>query len=353
MLLSRLVLPLLATASQTAADLIKWDDWEHGRVALEDVSIHFRYAGSGPPLLLVHGTPQFSLAWQHIGPILAQNYTVIAPDNRGTGDSSIPPDGNYSSAVSAADLKGVLDFLNITSTYVFAHDKGVGMAVALAAQYPGLVKRLGLAEYVLPGFGYEAVAAPAPYWDLYQNPQNALFSIPDFAEFLIAGRERRFVLWYFYHGSYSGPASFSEDTISRYADSIQKPGFLRAMFGTFAAASILADAEFFNRTVGQNPLSMPVFVTGGEASIGVEPLLRQSFGPITTDLEFDVVPKAGHWITDENPAWTAKRIQQFLTKDPSPIESVDLSGLKDKVTLKVGFYGTWRNAALGGQPEGF
>ncbi|KAI1642653.1 putative hydrolase [Daldinia loculata] len=348
MLLSRLVLPLVAAASQAAADLVKWDDWEHGRVALEDVSIHFRYAGSGPPLLLVHGNPQFSLTWQFIGPILAQNYTVIAPDNRGAGDSSIPPDGNYSAAASAADLKGILDFLNISSTYVFSHDKGVGMAVALAAQYPGLVKMLGLSEYILPGFGYEGASTPAPFWDLYQNPQLAFFQIPDFAEFLMSGRERQFLLWYFYHGSYSGPTAFSEDTVTRYASSIQKPGFLRAMYGPFATASVSADAEFFNRTVGKSPLSMPVLATGGEASFGLESILRQSFGPVASDLEVDVIPKAGHWVADENPVWTANRIRQFLAKDSSPIDKVDLSYLKDRVTLKVAYFGTLRNAALGG-----
>lgn len=99
---------VVGIAIKAAAELTQWDGWEHGRVALEDVSIHFRYAGSGPPLLLIHGNPQFSLTWQFVGPILAQNYTVIAPDNRGAGDSSIPLDSNYSVTVSAADLKGVL-----------------------------------------------------------------------------------------------------------------------------------------------------------------------------------------------------------------------------------------------------
>ncbi|KAI8961144.1 putative hydrolase [Daldinia sp. FL1419] len=348
MLFSRLSLTLLATAAHAAAELIKWDDWGHGRVALEDVSIHFRYAGSGPPLLLVHGNPQFSLTWQFIGPILAQNYTVIAPDNRGAGDSSIPPDGNYSAAASAADLKGVLDFLNITSTYVFAHDKGVGMAVALAARYPGLVKMLGLAEYIFPGLGYEEAVAPGPYWDLYQNPQLAFFQIPDFAEFLMSGRERQFLLWYFYHGSYSGPTAFSEDTVTRYASSIQKPGFLRAMFGPFATATISADREFFNRTVAKTPLGMPVLGMGGEASFGLGPLLKQIYEPIASNLEVDVIPKAGHWIADENPVWTARRLQQFLAKDSSPIENVDLSSLKDRATLSVGYFGTLRNAAQGG-----
>ncbi|KAI1374258.1 putative hydrolase [Hypoxylon crocopeplum] len=346
----RIALQLVAavTAAQATAELTKWDDWEHGRVALEDVSIHFRYAGSGPPLLLVHGNPQFSLTWQFIGPILAQNYTVIAPDNRGAGDSSIPPDGNYSATASAADLKGVLDFLNISSAYVFAHDKGVGMAVALAAQSPGLVKKLGLAEYVLPGFGYETAATPAPYWDLYQNTQLAFFQIPDFAEFLMAGKERQFLQWYFYHGSYSGPTAFSEDTVNRYTSAISKPGFLRAMLGPFSTASITADAAFFKGTVGVEPLGMPVLAMGGEASFGFEAALQQGFGPIVSDLEIDIIPKAGHWIADENPLWVANRIHRFLSNDSSPPDAVDLSYLKDMVTLTVGYFGTLRNAALGG-----
>ena len=178
-----------------ALSLTNFDDWDHGRVALDDVSIHFRYAGSGPPLLLVHGNPQYSLTWRIIGPILAEKYTVIAPDNRGAGDSSLPPDGNYSATASAADLKGVLDFLNITETYVFSHDKGVGMAAALAAQHPSLVKMLGFSEYLLPGFGYEGAQAPAPYWDLYANWQLAFFSVPDAAEFFIRGREKDMLNW--------------------------------------------------------------------------------------------------------------------------------------------------------------
>ncbi|KAI0169960.1 putative hydrolase [Hypoxylon sp. FL1284] len=345
---AKVALSLAAVAAQATAELTKFDDWEHGRVALEDVSIHFRYAGSGPPLLLVHGNPQFSLTWQFIGPILAQNYTVIAPDNRGAGDSSIPPDGNYSATASAADLKGVLDFLNVSSAYVFSHDKGVGMAVALAAQHPGLVRRLGVCEYVLPGFGYEDAVAPGPYWDLYQNAQLALFQVPDFAEFLMTGREKRFLEWYFFHSSYSGPTAFSEDTVNRYATSISTPGFLRAMYGPFSTASIVADASFFRGSLGPDPLAMPVLAMGGEANFGIEGILDQLFGPVAKDLETDVVPKAGHWVADENPVWVANRIQKFLAQDSSPLDPVDLSYLKDMVTLKVGYYGTLRNAALGG-----
>ncbi|KAF7563929.1 hypothetical protein G7046_g204 [Stylonectria norvegica] len=330
----------------TASALTPFADWSHGRVALEDVSIHYRYAGSGPPLLLVHGNPQHSLTWQFIGPILAENYTVIAPDNRGAGDSSIPPSGNYSATASAADLKGVLDSLNITSTYVFAHDKGVGMATALAIQHPQVVKRLALAEYPLPGFGYEGSANPAPYWDLYQNSQLAFFQITDLAQFLLSGKEKQFLEWYFFHGSYSGGSAFSEDTVNQYATSISKPGFLRAMLGPFSTSAVYEDSKFFTASLNESRLHVPLLGMGGEASLGLKSLLQQSFDPISTDLQVDIIPKAGHWIADENPAWTANRVARFFAEDTSPPSKLDLAYLTDLVTLDVGYFGTQRNKAL-------
>ncbi|KAI0156786.1 putative hydrolase [Xylariaceae sp. FL1272] len=317
-----------------AAALKPWSEWEHGRVALEDVSINYRYAGSGPPLLLVHGTPQYSLVWQWMGPILAENYTVIAPDNRGCGDSSIPSSGNYSATASAAGLKGLLDFFNITSTYVFSHDKGVGPATALAVQHPGLVKRLGVSEFLYPGSGYEANSAPAPFVDVYGNSQLSFLYIADLAELFLRDREKQFVEWYYYHGSYSSPQSISEDTVNQYATSLRKPGSLRALFGPFSGGSIAADNSFFAGTLG--------------ASLGISALLEQVFGPLFSDLELDIVPQAGHWIGDENPSWTANRVVQFLANDNTPLPTIDLLDPKSRVILKVGLYGTSRNAELAG-----
>src|ERR1700761_1264484 len=132
-----------------------FDQWAHGRIQLDDVSIHFRYSQGGkPPLLLVHGSPQHSRTWIHMGPILAERYTVIAPDNRGQGDSSLSSSDTYTAEAGAGDLKALLEFLGINKTYVFAHDKGSGLAAALAFEQPALVDKLVLAEYPLPGFGY-------------------------------------------------------------------------------------------------------------------------------------------------------------------------------------------------------
>lgn len=137
---------------------------------------------------------------------------------------------------------------------------------------------------------------PAPFWDLYANPQLAFFQIPDFAEFLMSGKEKQFLEWYFYHGSYSGPTSFSEDTVNRYTSSISKPGFLRAMLGPFAAATVAADHAFFQGFLSGGKLSMPVLGLGGEASFGIPSVLQGVLGNLSHVSEIDVVPKAGHWI---------------------------------------------------------
>ena len=212
------------------------------------------------------------------------------------GDSSIPASNDYSAEAAADDIKGVLDFLNITETYVFGHDKGAGITAALAAKYRSLVKRVGFAEYVLPGYGYEQFSAPAPTWSLYSNWQLAFFSVPDAAQFFIQGRESQMLEWYFFHASYSGTAAVSEADLARYTSQISKPGFLRSGLGYFDNAAVAADAAFFNATIAQSKLSQPVLVLGGEASLAPVSLIQQLWGAIGSDFAGELVPKAGHWI---------------------------------------------------------
>lgn len=195
-----------------------------------------------------------------MGPILASHFTVIAPDNRGAGDSSIPADNDYSSEAMASDLKGLLDFLHLNQTLVFSHDKGVGAASALAALFPDSVTSLGVSEYVLPGFGYEQFSCPSPTWDLYANWQLAFFSVTDAAEFFIRGREKDMLAWYFYHSSYKGNEAIPDEVLQRYTTSISKPGFLRSMLGPFSTASTTADRNLFTKAFADTTfkcLSLP------------------------------------------------------------------------------------------------
>lgn len=160
--------------------------------------------------------------------MLAEKYTVIAPDNRGMGDSTLPPDGDYSLAAMAFDLEGFLDYLDITKASVFSHDKGAGAAVALGIKKPSRVNALGVVEYGLPGHGYEQAWTPQYNWDTYSLYPLAAWSVPDEAERFQSGREREVVLSFFFHASYTGLSGFPQDAIDRVVDSLREPGGLRS-----------------------------------------------------------------------------------------------------------------------------
>ena len=64
-----------------------------GRTEVNGIRMYYRMAGSGDPVLLLHGFPETSNAWRKIMPALAEHYTVIAPDLRGCGDSDRPDTG--------------------------------------------------------------------------------------------------------------------------------------------------------------------------------------------------------------------------------------------------------------------
>lgn len=288
-----LISQFLALALYSVASALQpFDEWSHGRIQLKGVSIHFRYSASGkPPLLLIHGFPQHSLTWTHIGPILAEKYTVIAPDNRGMGESSLAADGNYTAAAGGEDHIALLNFLNISKAYVFAHDKGVGLAASLAFERPDRVEKLVLAEYVLPGYGYTtAVTSP----NAYMNWQLAFFAVPDAAQYFIQGREKEMLAWYFWHSSYSGNSVVSNDLLETYTRSISKLGFLRAGLSYFGAA--FEDEKYFTGQVNKSKLQMPLLVMGGEASFAPESVINSSFGGVADDLTTFVIPKAGHWV---------------------------------------------------------
>ncbi|KAK0919875.1 hypothetical protein LTR91_010635 [Friedmanniomyces endolithicus] len=314
---------LLALPTLAMAAIQPFSDWAHERIQLTDTSIHFRYSNSGkPPLLLVHCFPEHSRTWETIGPVLAQYYTVIAPDNRGTGDSSLSASDNYTAPAAGEDLRAIVDFLNITRLNVLAHDKGVGLATSFAIEDQARVNRLILIEYPLPGYGYTETVSST---QLYRDWQLAFFAVPDAAQYFIQGREKEMLAWYFYHGSYAGDDVVSNALLETYTRSISKPGFLRAGLMYFAAA--FGDAEYFTRRINESgKLRMPLLALGGEASFAPQSALEASFAPVAADLTTDIILKSGHWIGVEAPVRVAERALQFFGNG-TEIPSVDLSSL--------------------------
>jgi hypothetical protein len=87
---------LMVRCSTTAFEMRIYNDrmlfegFSLSRIELGDVTLRVRHGGNGPPLLLLHGHPQTHMIWHALAPRLAQDFTVIAPDLRGYGESSKP-----------------------------------------------------------------------------------------------------------------------------------------------------------------------------------------------------------------------------------------------------------------------
>ena len=116
------------------------------------VRLHAVVGGEGPPLLLVHGWPQTWYAWRMVMPALAQDFEVIAVDQRGIGLSDKPRDG-YDVGALAGDLIALMDDLGHERFALYGTDTGMPIAHALAADHPERVERLVVSEAFLPGIG--------------------------------------------------------------------------------------------------------------------------------------------------------------------------------------------------------
>lgn len=267
-------------------------------IAANGTQIHVRVGGSGPAVILIHGFGDTGDMWAKLAADLAKDHTVVVPDLRGMGLSAKPADG-YDKWTQAADMRAVLDALKIDHAAVVGHDIGTMVAYAYAARYRDKTEKLIVMDAPVPG---------VPPWDeIVRSPQLWHFDFggPDM-ERLVKGRERIYLdrFWNEFAGT---PSRISEDARRHYAQLYAQPGAMRAAFAQFR--SIRKDAEDNRKTLATK-LDMPVLAIGGEKSFGaMEAVVMRNAATNVTEL---VVPDAGHWLMEEQPAATIKAVRQFL-----------------------------------------
>jgi pimeloyl-ACP methyl ester carboxylesterase len=106
---------------------------------LDGVTLHYRRAGRGEPVILLHGIPQTSHEWRYVMPRLAERYTAIAPDLRGLSDSSRPA-AAYDKKTLGADIAALANRLGFKRFHLVGHDWGGPVAFSVAAHHPKAVK---------------------------------------------------------------------------------------------------------------------------------------------------------------------------------------------------------------------
>jgi haloacetate dehalogenase len=121
------------------------------RITTSGAQIHAVIGGSGPPLLLLHGYPQTHVLWHKSAPRRASEFTVVAPDLRGYGDSSKPEGGadhaGYSKRAMAQDMVEVMGALGFERFALAGHVRGARVAYRLALDHPPRVDRLAVIDH--------------------------------------------------------------------------------------------------------------------------------------------------------------------------------------------------------------
>ncbi|MET3912136.1 pimeloyl-ACP methyl ester carboxylesterase [Bradyrhizobium sp. S3.3.6] len=283
----------------------------HRKAKANGLDLHYLIAGEGPAILLLHGFPQHSLMWRRVLATLASDHKVIAPDLRGTGGTTITPAG-YDKRTMAADVQQLLSQLDLQHIDVVGYDHGAGVAYQLAARYPGLVQRLCVIEYALPGFGYEQEMAPRPDRNAGSAWQLGFFTIPEVAEHFIRGRELDLLTWFFWHAA-CNPSAVTPEDFEEYVRQISKPGALRAGINYYAA--VWQDMED-HKEASRTRLNIPILALGGECSYGEH--VFDAWEPLAHDVRGGLIRDAGHWPADENPAEVARLVLDFFQRRDEP-----------------------------------
>lgn len=279
----------------------------HHYDAIGDVMLHYVTAGSGPPVVLLHGWPQTWYEWRHVIPALAARHTVIAPDMRGLGDSSRPLAG-YDKRTVAGDIwRLVGERLGHARFDLVGHDWGGPTAFALASAHPEAVRRLVIMDVVIPGDGGD-FSEGGRRW------HHQFHITPDLPEALTAGRERIYLQWFYQTFAYR-PGAIDEAAIDEFARTYSQPGAMRAGFAYYRAMrQDVADNAALLATGFRLP--MPVLAIGGGVSYphgrGRGGDVEASLKRVATNVRGVVLPECGHFVPEEQPEAVARLLLDFL-----------------------------------------
>lgn len=268
---------------------------------------HVVLGGDGPPLLLVHGWPENWYAWRFLMPALAEDFTVIAPDQRGIGLSE-KTSGGYDSATLADDLAELMAKLGHERFAVVGHDTGYIISYALAADHRDRVDRLAVAE--IPGV---PTKAGSPIMFIDEPINNKLWHIPFNRvndELIVDMVNSNADAYYRYEYAIQGGGSTLPDYAIEYYVALftRNKNALRASFGLYRAWDATMDQNAARQGL---KLTIPVLGIGGENSWG--PAAGGGMEGLANDVQTLVIPGVGHWVAEQAPEQMLEALGAFLS----------------------------------------
>jgi haloacetate dehalogenase len=298
--------------SEPLADL--FPGFESRTIKTDGAEIFLRTGGSGPPLLLVHGYPQTHVMWHKVAPALAERFTLVIPDLRGYGQSSIPatvPDHfSFSKRAMAADLVGVMATLGHEKFMLAGHDRGARVSYRLALDHPDRLSRLAVLDIVpthamwhdftvdlaMKTYHWLFLAQPEPLPEMLINKAPV-----EYLDYTIASWTKAHSL-----------EAFDPRALAHYRAFFSQPERVHACCEDYRAGQTYDLAADEADVAAGNRIAAPLLALWGAAGIP-----SKTAGPLDVWRKWAVdvsgfAIDSGHFVSEESPAATSQALLDFF-----------------------------------------
>jgi pimeloyl-ACP methyl ester carboxylesterase len=294
-----------------ARDFDAWEIDLHGHRAV------YRIAGSGPPVVLIHGMVNSSRHWEDVALRLSDSYTVVAPDLIGHGDSATPR-GDYSLGAHAASIRDLLAAIGIERATIVGHSLGGGVAMQFFYQFPQRTERLvlvssgGLGQEVSPLLRSAAIPGASALLSLASHPR-VISTISALGERARGRGDRK--------GVYLR-------AVARALRPLEERGAREAFLQTLRSVIDIRGQRVSARDRLYLLGPTPTMIVWGERDNTIPILHGRRAHEAIPGSRFETLPRAAHFPNLEDPEGLARVLRDFIdTTEPVPIEDSDWGGV--------------------------
>ena len=287
-----------------------FENFEQTQINTSGAIINLVRGGNGFPLLLLHGYPETHLMWHKIAPRLAQEFTVVAPDLRGYGDSSKPVGDsehyNYSKRAMAQDMAEVMTRLGFEEFFVVGHDRGARVSHRMALDHAQRVKRLVVLDI-------------APTYKMYMTTDKTfarvyyhwffLIQPYDLPERLIGSQPEYYLRSFLKRGS-ADIAAFPPEVVEEYVRCFSDPATIHATCEDYRASAAI-DLLHDKADMKQKVICPLLALWSEKGFVGRKYDVLETWRERASDVRGDALP-GGHFMPEESPEETYRALREFL-----------------------------------------